>query len=267
MRKIVSNAIQTVKEAFPFQRYMDHTQYSCANIATTVLRHVPIGSKILDFGSGPCDKTATLSVLGYRCSAIDELKDDWHLEPGNREKILSFAAQMGIDLYVSTNASVLETDNVFDLVMMNDVIEHLHQSPRRLLNELLEKLKPNGLLLITVPNAVNIRKRLDVMLGRTNYPPFESFFWYDEWRGHVREYTRHDLESLAELLGIECRELRACDHMIDKVPYRLRWAYKSVTSVATAWKDSWLLLARKPAAWSPACTPAAPMSARYDANT
>src|ERR1017187_8677363 len=114
----ISNAIQSVQEAFPFPGYMEHTKYACANIAATVLRHVPIGSRVLDFGSGPCDKTATLSVLKYRCSAIDDLNDDWHLEPGARDKILSFASRMSIDLQISTNTTVLEAKSGFDLVML-----------------------------------------------------------------------------------------------------------------------------------------------------
>ncbi len=94
MTKEISNALEAVQKAFSFPEYIDYTQYACANIATTVLRHVPIGLRILDFGSGPCDKTATLSVLGYCCSAIDDLNDEWHLEPGNLEKILSFPPEV-----------------------------------------------------------------------------------------------------------------------------------------------------------------------------
>ena len=256
--KEIRDAIKTVREAFPFPGYIDLTQYACANIATTVLRQLPMGSRILDFGSGPCDKTATLSVLGYNCTAIDDLSDGWHLEEGNRDKIISFARQMGIDLHVSADIPALENESGYDLIMVTDVIEHMHESPRRLLNQLLLKLKPNGLLLITVPSAVNLRKRLAVLVGRTNYPPFDSFFWCDQWRGHVREYTMHDLDSLAEHMGLHCCELRGCDHMIQKVPYRLRMAYKFVTFFAPGWKDSWLLLARKPATWKPCCGTGAP---------
>ena len=58
------------------------------------------------------------------------------------------------------------------MVMSHDVLEHLHHSPRDLLNDLCELIKPNALLFITVPNAVNIRKRIDVLRGKTNLPDY-----------------------------------------------------------------------------------------------
>ena len=83
--------------------------------------------------------------------------------------------------------------------MLNDVIEHLHNSPRSILLALLEALKDEGVLLITVPNAGNIRKRLDLLRGKTNLPPFSQYYWHpDPWRGHVREYVHGDLEQLAQ---------------------------------------------------------------------
>jgi hypothetical protein len=130
--------------------------------------------------------------------------------------------------------------------MLTDVIEHLHESPRHLANILLSLLKRNGLLLITVPNAINIRERISVARGRTNYPPFESFFWSDVWRGHVREYTKAELEALAEGLGRAIDALHACDHMRYKVPRLLRPAYRLITGLFPGWKDSWMLIARKP---------------------
>ena len=48
----------------------------------------------------------------------------------------------------------------FDMIMLNDIIEHLHESPKELLLSLLALLKDDGILFITVPNAGNIKKRL-----------------------------------------------------------------------------------------------------------
>ena len=66
---------------------------------------------------------------------------------------------------------------LFDMVMMHDVLEHIHDTPRELLNDLLELLKPQGLLFVTVPNQVNIKKRIKVVMGRTNLTAFETFYW------------------------------------------------------------------------------------------
>ena len=56
-------------------------------------------------------------------------------------------------------------------------------------------------MLIEVPNAVNLLKRIKVPLGKTNYPPYEEFFTDAHWMGHVREYSIGDLTALARLLG------------------------------------------------------------------
>jgi hypothetical protein len=107
------------------------------------------------------------------------------------------------------------------------------------------------LLFVTVPNAVNIKRRIDVLFGKTNMPRFQGYYWYPgTWRGHIREYVRNDLVELSEYLNLEVLELRGCDHMLDKLHSSLRPAYLLLTSIFRGWKDSWLLVARKRGGWS-----------------
>ncbi|MCX6142885.1 MAG: class I SAM-dependent methyltransferase [Ignavibacteriales bacterium] len=255
-RMTTDEAIRRAVEIFPFEGYMctphDKTvKGAYSNIADMARRYLQPGSAILDFGCGPCDKTAVLQLLGFHCSAYDDLQDDWHKLPGNREKILSFAKNCGIDFKEARGGMLPFEKNSFDMIMLHDVLEHLHNSPRDLLNDLLELAKPEGLLFVTVPNAVNIRKRVDVLFGRTNLPPFEGYYWYPgSWRGHVREYVMNDLVHLSEYLDLEVLELRGCDHMLEKLPMFSRPAYLLVTNLFKGWKDSWLLVARKRKGWS-----------------
>jgi 2-polyprenyl-3-methyl-5-hydroxy-6-metoxy-1,4-benzoquinol methylase len=250
----IDEAIRRTIEEFPFEGYMTPeatVKGAYSNIANTALCYLQPGSKILDFGCGPCEKTAILQFLGFHCSAYDDLQDDWHKIPGNREKILSFAIKCGIDFKQATAGKMPFDKNSFDMIMLHDVLEHLHDSPRDLLNDLLELAKPNGLLFVTIPNAVNIRKRIDVIFGKTNLPPFEGYYWYPgSWRGHIREYVRNDLVKLSEYLNLEVLELRGCDHMLQKLHSNIRPAYLLVTSIFRGWKDSWLLVARKRQGWS-----------------
>lgn len=246
----IEEAVQHVMNIFPFgAEYMrpEHARYQ--DVAATVLRYLKPGSTILDFGCGPCDKTAVLQSLGFRCSACDDLEDDWHKIPGNRDKILTFANELGID-FKQTKEELL--GDAFDMIMLLDVLEHLHDSPRDLLNDLLELTKPDGLLLVTVPNAVNVRKRISVLFGKTNLPGFEGFYWYPgAWRGHVREYVRDDLVLLSRYLNLDVLELRSCDFMLGKLPTGLRSAYVLATNLFRGFKDSWLLVSRKRQHWEP----------------
>ncbi len=245
-------AIKIVCDRFPFEGYIHPESGAHLNIAKTILRFLEPGGKILDFGSGPCDKTAVMQTLSFVCSAYDDLQDDWHKTAGNKDKILAFARDFGIDFRVGRDDHPPFENNSFDMLMMHDVLEHLHDSPRDLLNDLLEFVRPDGYLFVTVPNAVNIRKRIDVLFGRTNYPRFEVFYWYPgPWRGHVREYTKDDLAKLAKYLGLHIEEIQSCHHVLEKLPTMARPIYKAVTTVFKGWRDSWMLVARKKADWSP----------------
>ncbi len=113
-------------------------------------------------------------------------------------------------------------------------------------------LKPGGYLFITVPNAVNVRKRLYVLAGKSNMMDFDIYYWYPgAWRGHVREYTKGDLCKLAGHLGLDILELSGVDHFLSRLPRLLRPPYVAVTSLFDGFKDSLCLVARKPAAWVP----------------
>ena len=250
-------ATELANEKFPIKGYMTSgskkVRRSYFNIANTVANYLQPGSKILDFGSGPCDKTAVLQLLGFDCSAYDDLQDDWHQNPGNQEKIISFAGECGIHFKLATDYSLPFENNYFDMVMMHSVIEHLHDSPRELLNSLLELTKPEGLLFITVPNAVNIRKRIAVIFGKTNLTDFEEYYWHpDPWRGHIREYVKDDLVKLSKYLDLEVLEIRSCDHMLENRLSSVSLpVYLFLTSIFRGWKDSWLLVAKKKEGWQP----------------
>jgi SAM-dependent methyltransferase len=239
-------------DKFPFDNYMQFQINAYRDTANIALKFLEPGSRVLDFGSGPCDKTAILQYMGHKCVAYDDLLDEWHLQDENRAKIIKFTEDSGIELVISKGGTLPFENNLFDMIMMQDVIEHLHNSPKKLLDALIEKLKPGGYLFITVPNAVNIRKRLAVIVGKTNMPQYEVFYWSgDTWRGHVREYVKDDLILLSEYLGVDLIEIKSTNQMLFKLPYFVRPLYKILTSIFTGWRDTWILVARKPQNWEP----------------
>jgi SAM-dependent methyltransferase len=252
----IDNAIISVQNIFPFKGYMDDGvgKYGVyASIANAVCKYLKPGSKILDFGCGPCDKTAVLQLLGYKCTGYDDLQDDWHLLKDNQNKIISFASQVGIDFrHVTNNNIELKKDDLFDMIMLNDVIEHLHNSPRYLLTELLSYLKPHGLLFITVPNAATLKWRLNIFMGKSNYPRFNLFYWGPgSWRGHIREYVKDDFLQLNDYLNLELLLIKGCDHRLQFLPsQRLMKLYLVITGMFPSLKDSWIYIASKRENWS-----------------
>jgi SAM-dependent methyltransferase len=244
-------AIKQARAKHPQKKRFDNNRYSHLFVGAKVAEYLPKKGTILDIGSGPCEAAAVLTQLGYNVSACDDLSDYWHLEGDNRRKILEYASAAGVDFHLMENNDLPFKNNTFDMVMSNHVLEHLHESPRNMVNKMMEIVKPNGLLFFTVPNAVNIRKRLDVLIGRTNLPPFKSYYWHPgkSWRGHNREYVRDDLVQLANYLDLEILEISGVDMMLEKLPKLLHGPYSFVTKFFNSWKDSWVLIGKKKPGW------------------
>ena len=251
MPSFLEMGINKARSSFPLKHYFDMRRVAHLCIGEKVTAYLPKERKILDVGSGPGDTAGVLTQLDYEVWACDDLQDDWHLQGDNQEKILQYAAELGIKFHLMTNNDIPFENNSFDMVMCNAVFEHLHDSPRELANKMMELLKPNGLFFMTVPNAVNIRKRLDVMRGKTNLPPYRMYYWHPgkSWRGHVREYVRDDLVQLAEFLDLEVLEIAGIDIMLDKLPKSLHPLYLAVTKFFDSWKDSWVLVGKKKPGW------------------
>lgn len=160
--KIVK-AIVDVRNQFPFKGYMDDKEAKYLNLCRIILREVPLGSKVLDVGCGPCDLTAILAKLGYIMTGVDDLKDPWHLIGNNRKRIMDFCQRMGINLIVKPIEQARLKQNSFDAALIIDMLEH-HLNPRELLNKVISLLKPDGLLLIETPNSAMLAKRLLLLI-------------------------------------------------------------------------------------------------------
>ena len=247
-----------INQNFPFEGYVKEGRKSgYQDMVKKIAKWSGTDVSVLDFGAGPCDKTAMFSLSGMRVTAFDTLEDAWHKLEGNKEKILDFSKQMGIEYCLPTAENPLPfLENQYDVLMSHDVVEHLHSSPRVLLNKLLQCVKPGGILAITVPNAANLRKRIHLMMGKTNYNKFDYFYWYPGmWNGHVREYVYNDLFQLNEYLGLELLELSAYSLQLDVLPKYARKPFHLLTTLAPGVRDSWMLISRKPEDWQPLFAP------------
>lgn len=244
-------ALRWLEQSLPFPGYLHLGTDAQRSVAELVKARVPAGGSVLDIGCGPCDKTAVLSRIGYRCTGIDDFGDRWHREGDNLARIRAFAESAGVRLVEGDGASLPFEDASFDAVMLCDVIEHLHASPRTLLTDALRLVKDGGWLVVSVPNALNLRKRIDVLRGRTNYPPYDQFFRSGNvWRGHVREYSWGDLSMLPGLLGLTDATVHGRHHMLGVLPTWLRAPYRIATASLPSMRDTLVLCARRPQGWA-----------------
>lgn len=84
------------------------------------------------------------------------------------------------------------------IVVMAEVIEHLHVAPSHLFRFLHSILADGGFLILQTPNAASLIKRLTLLFGRN---PYEMIRENAENPGHFHEYTRRELEELAHSAG------------------------------------------------------------------
>lgn len=125
-------------------------------------------SRILDFGAGSCHYQKFLEDLGYQ--------HVYSLEP-NRHLVEKARARFGLRTVV-TSLDELANEQ-FDLILANQVFEHLFD-PIALINGCLRaSLKPGGFLVFTVPSFGSWNR---VLLGRrwVGYSADEHIWFFTE---------------------------------------------------------------------------------------
>jgi SAM-dependent methyltransferase len=253
----VLRTVDRVDAAFPFPGYISQgVRHGMAHVVPEVARHVRTGGtpRLLDIGSGPMDKTAVFQAVGFDCSAVDDLGDPWHRRGDNLERIQAFARDRGIDFHLQDGTYAIPfPPESFDVVTIFDVIEHLHESPRGILNAAGTQLRTGGVLAVTMPNSVNLRKRLSVLRGRTNYPDVDQFYLSPQgWRGHVREYTLDETAHLCEAAGFRVESATAYEgNAYDMLRGAKLRAYLALSRLVPTLCSALLVVARKPEGWAP----------------
>jgi 2-polyprenyl-3-methyl-5-hydroxy-6-metoxy-1,4-benzoquinol methylase len=259
LKEDLVKTFEEMREEFPFPDYVDRKLGKYLAVAARIMERYPPGSRILSIGCGPCDLESVLAKLGYSVTGIDDLKDQWHLLGRNRERIVEFAKQQNIDLIVNSaeSSSKLEEDS-FDVSLLIDVIEHIHGSPRQILNFMISCTKPGGLVLTETPNSVALAKRLKVLVGRTNYVNLNFIFWtIGDYRSHIREYTRLELSRVLEYEGLEDIDSRMRNSLVKEIRAQsaaeriLVRTYDILSNTYPNFRDTISVSGRKPVNWRP----------------
>jgi 2-polyprenyl-3-methyl-5-hydroxy-6-metoxy-1,4-benzoquinol methylase len=150
---------------------------------------------------------------------------------GHREtNALRDVPHIACDLNSSIDVDRWPRESVrFDLIVCAETIEHLHTPPELALMMLSSLLKPQGLLLVTTPNACGIARRLKLLLGSN---PFERIRYYALNPGHFREYTRREMIEMGETAGLKVRECRTINF------YKQRLAVFDWIKIPPPFRDS-----------------------------
>lgn len=188
------------------------------------------GKTLVDLGGGTALVNGILAKLGMKVYVFDLLSEYWDRKDyyGQRTAdVISVLREAGVNFIEKDLQTINLTEyfekNSVDCVTSHHCIEHFHQSPKSLLESAMSVLKPNGFLVTEVPNAANIRKRIALLFGRTNYTTYNDYYFSDVYYGHVREYTVGDLRTLAHNLKVKKYRIFGINHLgLDQIPAPLR---------------------------------------------
>lgn len=97
--------------------------------------------------------------------------------------------------------SVIAEHGPFDVVVLSDVIEHV-AAPSQMLELAARALKPQGVIIASVPNVAHWTVRARLLLGRFDYTPTGIMD-----ATHLRWFTRKSLRSLFESCDLRVTDL------------------------------------------------------------
>jgi methionine biosynthesis protein MetW len=132
-----------------------HTIGYCVFLKQDILRReVKSGCSVLDVG---CGDGFTASVIASSCqvTGVDVSETALHKAEENGLKTIKFNLDDGLP----------EVNQKHDVVLLLDVLEHVH-NPEKLLDAALSKLSENGIIIVSVPNTMNLLTRLFFLFGR-----------------------------------------------------------------------------------------------------
>lgn len=112
------------------------------------LRDVPPG-RLLEIGCGSGKRLARLAALGWQVEGQEVDEKAW----------ATAKAKYPFQVHLGELKALALDAGAFDAVVMNHVIEHVHE-PVELLQEVQRLLKPGGMLIANTPNAMSQEHRI-----------------------------------------------------------------------------------------------------------
>ena len=195
------------------QTYLDYNakRYACLlGVVEGLRRQIPAPTiRVMDIGpsfftellrsSFPGDQLLTLGL----CAAETR---GGHLPEGIA---LDMAAFHEFNLNDSQDPAKWIAVPPCEIVVMAEVLEHLYTAPTLVLRFVSSFLSPGGYLVVTVPNAAAIIKRLLLLFGKH---PYEMIRENAANPGHYREYTLKEIYRIAASCGLSVCSVKALNY-------------------------------------------------------
>ncbi len=158
--------------------------------------------KILEVGAMPFILTIALQNKGLSVIGVD-------IQP-ERMKAVIENNNLNIIKCDIENEALPFDKNTFDIVVLNEVFEHLRINPIHTIGEIYRVIKPNGILLLSTPNLLSLKGWLSMIFKNKT----QSSVYYEYLKlstlghmGHVREYTPVEVCEFLTALGFSVEQI------------------------------------------------------------
>jgi SAM-dependent methyltransferase len=169
------------------------------------VRHLPKDGMILEAGCGTAQFVVALNAKGYNCMGVDFARNALK----NAQK-----AAGPLPLFTGNLVSLGVSDNAFDAIISIGVVEHRREGPDPFLEEKYRILKPNGLLLISVPYFNPLRLWRAAKGAYMDNVEGCDFYQY--------AFTRAEFVGLLERSGFEVKRTYSYAHQ-NTLVQELQW--------------------------------------------
>lgn len=143
------------------------------------------------------------SAHGWFLEAAAEQFEACGIEPD--EGVARHSVARGLPVRVGFFPQVLDAGERFDVIVFNDVIEHIPDI-RAALRDCHERLPPGGILVLNLPSSQGLFYRLSKLMARFGLRgPFDRLWQVGMPSPHVHYFTPDNLAQLAQGAGFSLR--------------------------------------------------------------
>lgn len=168
------------------------------------------GERILEVGGVPGQLTSYIFKKDFHIDMVD-------INPFRIKGILDRYSIEAFKVDIEKEDLPIQ-DKVYDLVLFNEVFEHLHINPLRIIIEINRVLKSDGILLMSVPN-INPLMRWEFLFGKDYNDNLKKEFAKIEnigHMGHFRLYSESEIITILNDFDFEIIETTFQGKMYDK---------------------------------------------------
>jgi SAM-dependent methyltransferase len=159
-------------------------------------------SKTLEIGGYPFFLTLALKHRGFQITTVDK--------PTDISSKLSSALGLEVVGCDIEKDKLPFPDNSFDVILLNEVFEHLRIDLIFTMNEVHRVLKPGGKLWLSTPNLKSLKGIINFhvkseawsVVGEGLYAQYKSLH-EQGFMGHVREYTSKEVSGFLANVGFK----------------------------------------------------------------